>query len=1114
MKKLYGLLLITILMFTGCKKGNNDLTPSNGDNGLKFSLNFTRNSYIVTGIADTKNPDIVIPSTYKGLPVVGIWERAFYRNSFIRSLKISEGVRSIEKEAFYECSSLTSVTIPKSVRLIGESAFSYCNALNKVSISDGVKTINDSAFAVCPSLASVRIPKSVTDIGAQAFSGFDSLTIYCEANSKPNEWDSDWKGSLSHVYWGINENNYLEQDGLIYLIINGNAVVAGREFIDIKDIVISPTITIGENNYNVTKIGDYAFYNSYFINSVSIPDGIEVVGKSAFQDSRKLVSIFIPDSVTSIEESAFFGCGSLNVYCEANKQPSEWNSGWKESMSDVYWGINEDNYIEQDGLVYVVLDKSAIVVGYKPITPDVIIPSTITIKETDYSVTSILDNAFIECTNITSVVIPESVISIGQGVFNGCSSLWSLTLPYIDTFLGYYFGSTSYKDNELYVLRSLSKVVITGGNKIDDYAFYNCKDICDIVLSSGIISIGVKAFEGCDRLNNVYFNGTLEDWCKINFKSYDVNPMNCASNFYLLNENNEYEKVEEIIIPDTITSIGDYQFYGFDKLISIAIPSSVTSIGNSAFEGCSSLTSITLQDGVTKIGDRAFYNCNSLTSIKIPNTVTFVGKDAFFGCRSLQYNEYENCLYLGNEKNPYLMLAKAKTNYKEEVMVHEETKFINDYAFSDCGFMTSVSIPDGLISIGKNAFASCDYLASIEIPSSVTSIGEFAFPGYAKLTVFCEASSQPSGWNSNWIGSNCIVYWGITKEDTLNLQDGFQFLIKNQEALLVKGISIPSDVVIPSTVALDGNEYRVTSIGKRAFSNYSIESIEIPDSVTSIGEYAFYNCNSLSTIAIPSSVTSIGNSAFEGCSSLPSIVIPNSVTSIGDNAFSGCSSLTIYCEASSQPSGWYSSDYSSWNSGRPLYWGISYLEQDGLIYIVADGNALVTGHKENITDVVIPSTITVNGTEYNVTSIEKYAFHDCESLTSITIPDGVTSIGEYAFSGCSLLSTIVIPDSVTSIGKYAFYDCKSLSTIAIPNSVTSIGEFAFSGCSLLSTIVIPDSVISIGKKAFARCKSLTIFCEASSQPSEWNSSWNPKRPVYWAGQWSYVDGVPTPNSTL
>ena len=165
----------------------------------------------------------------------------------------------------------------------------------------------------------------------------------------------------------------------------------------------------------------------------------------------------------------------------------------------------------------------------------------------------------------------------------------------------------------------------------------------------------------------------------------------------------------------------------------------------------------------------------------------------------------------------------------------------------------------------------------------------------------------------------------------------------------------------------------------------------------------------------------------------------------------------------------------------------------------------------DLTEAVIPKYVKINSNNYVVTSIGNRAFFNCFSLTSIIIPDSVTSIGDYAFFGCSSLTSITIGNSVTSIGSSAFSNCSSLDSIIIPDSVTSIGKGAFYCCPSLTSIIIPDSVTSIGDYAFFGCPSLTIYCEAKSIPSGWDYKWNSSnRPVYWAGQWEYVNGVPTP----
>ena len=293
--------------------------------------------------------------------------------------------------------------------------------------------------------------------------------------------------------------------------------------------------------------------------------------------------------------------------------------------------------------------------------------------------------------------------------------------------------------------------------------------------------------------------------------------------------------------------------------------------------------------------------------------------------------------------------------------------------------------------------------------------------------------------------------------------------------------------------------------GTAAITSYKGETKELvlPDVVyneyklVEIRNFAFTGCTALASITIPSSVTTIKNGAFQNCTSLTNITISNSVKTImGFSVFSGCSLLTIYCEATSQPSGWDS----DWNSGRPVYYGITKenkIEKDGIIYVIQNNKAIVTRYVGNDTNVIIPKTIELNGKTYKVTTIGSHAYSNCTSLTSITIPSSVTTIGSYVFYNCNSSTSIIIPSSITAIGNYAFFNCKSLTSITIPSSVTTIGEDAFSDCTSLTSITIPKSVTTIGYGAFMGCSSLTIYCEATSQPSTFEYGWNGECPVYY-----------------
>ena len=415
----------------------------------------------------------------------------------------------------------------------------------------------------------------------------------------------------------------------------------------------------------------------------------------------------------------------------------------------------------------------------------------------------------------------------------------------------------------------------------------------------------------------------------------------------------------------------------------------------------------------------------------------------------------------------------AEVNIPSEVVVDSESipvKEIGSRVFEDSTTIISITIPDSVTTIGNSAFSGCDSLTSIIIPDSVTTIGYYAFENCSNLTIYCEAASEPDGWSSSWNISACPVVWGYTGIGAE--YNGFEYAVcidsEGNKYITITGYDgIDTDVIVPDTISVDGEDIHVTTIGDSAFyDNDTITSVTIGNNVTTIGERAFYNCDNLTTVTIGenSQLTTIGSYAFYGCSSLTSITVPNNVTTIGTSAFYGCDNLTIYCEATSKPSGWSS----SWNySNRPVVWdSIGGGVYDGLEYVIrVDENNKpyieITGYLESDTNLTIPNTINVNDEEIKVTAIGDNAFYSCDSLTSITVPNNVTTIGEWAFYGCSSLTSITVPNNVTTIGEWAFYGCDNL----------------------------------------------TIYCEATSNPSGWSSSWNISAyPVVWVGGDIIVDG--------
>ena len=580
--------------------------------------------------------------------------------------------------------------------------------------------------------------------------------------------------------------------------------------------------------------------------------------------------------------------------------------------------------------------------------------------------------------------------------------------------------------------------------------------------------------------------------------------------------------IKKVVIENGVTSIGGSMFYNCTSLTSVTIGDSVTSIGSSAFRDCTSLTSVTIGDSVTSIGDFAFYKCKSLTAIIIPGSVRIIGGSAFYYCTSLasitipdsvtnigdyafydtayyknQSNWVNSVLYIGNHlieastkiTGSYAIKFGTKTiavsaflnctsltsvtipdsvmsignktfdycNSLTSVTIPDSVTSIGDYAFAHCGSLTSVTIPDSVMSIGNKTFAYCNSLTSVTIPDSVTSIGDAVFSECHSLTSVIIGDSVTNIKEKTFY--ECTSLTSVTIGDNVtSIGDGaFYYCTKLTSVTIPDSVtSIGEDAFAGckslTTITFSTNS-RLISIGDYAFINCtSLTSITIPDSVTSIEYMAFYNCTSLTSVTIGDSVTSIGRQVFCGCASLTSVTIGNSVMSIGDDAFKYCTSLTVV----------YITDLAAWCN---------------IDFYVYTSNPLSYAHNlylngTLVTELTFPNTIT---------EIKNYAFYGCSSLISITIPNSVTSIGYSAFKDCTSLNSITIPDSVTSIGSSAFYNCTSLTSVSIEDSVTSIGSSAFYNCTSLTSVSIGDSVTSIGSSAFKNCTSLADVYYAGSK---------------------------------
>lgn len=866
-------------------------------------------TYEVVGLRDPDMTEGEIPAYYKGKAVTSIKDRAFQNNS------------NIEKIAF-----------PDTLKTVGLEAFSGCQSLKSVRMSAGIEDIGISAFYDCPALE-YNVYENISYLGNEnnpyiaLMMSNDTTATACTINENTR--------LISYQAFAVNALTSVSIPKSVKYLC----------FAAFGDCYNLSSVTFeGEG---ILSIGHCAFTTCAYISEINLPNGLQTIGKGAFMFSG-LRSLELPSTVTYLGEEAFMGCGSLKSI----------------TLSDNLQMIGENVF---NGISKNVSLNKKNAVGYlgSPNNPYLLAYSKVNALNTEAPTPFVIDEGtkFIHSralanTDVREVVLPNSILFIGEQAYAGCGNLTSVVLG-----TGVlHIGSSAFKDcDDLHYFTIQSPVREMGG-----WIFQNSPYLYEIKLGDKIETIGAQMLMGSMYISEIVIPNSVTSIGDGAFLS-------CTS-------------LERVVIGDGVKVISADTFQNCSNLKEVVMGKNVEIIKKAAFGACASLEVIDLGAKIQKIEEDAFISCSKLKTVKVGDQIVYI--DQYFNryTSSIEFNKYNNAFYLGNDEKPYLVLIKVD-EASTECEIHPDTRiiyysafensqitsisipasvrYIYDNAFAGCSALSSVTIEDGCVSMGKNAFKGIA-IENITLPSTLEFIGESAFEECKSLTKITLPNSVKEMGQGVFCGCKAL-YSATLSESLVSLPDK-----------TFQSCSKLNNVVIPSNIR---------SIGIYAFDSCStLSKITINDGVTSIGNGAFYMCNKIVSITFPSTLKSIGDSVFYYCEGLESVELGGSVSVIGKRAFSRCSKLSFLngCESVSVI-GDYAFEYTDLmainftDSLKSI--GISAFDSCDKLTIAKLGNSLE--------------------------SIGERAFFKT-SIKKITLPATLVTVGGYVFDSNSAIETINI----------------------------------------------------------------------------------------------------------
>lgn len=718
------------------------------ESGCIYTLINGSSEYEVTKYG-TASGDVNLGDMYRNKPITSIAASAFKGSSKVQNVTVGKYVKTINENAFYNCRYLVSVTLPESLTTLGTAVFQGCSALESVNIPGGITEIDEYTFAYCRALKSIDLSgvQSIADNAFKSCSALEELVIGDDTTS-------------------IGDNTFAECSALKSVSFGSGLETVGEyAFYGCSAL---ESVEFAEES-SLVSLDEYAFSSCSALTSISLPEGLTELGNGCFYRDSALETVEIPDTVSHIGQLVFNGTA---IYTAAEdgqyvyvdnwlvgwKAESETNSTAKSETTRIVAadfktgtiGIADAVFAKLKSLKTVRLSDSIKYVGKYAFAYDTAMTTFISFQDelTGASDLLLVDSyAFLGCeklencqlsdglkkignyafyncaalcNNSNNILVPKTVETIGRGAFKN-SGLYnepddSTGIVYVNGSGGYcwivaYTGTKTELTLKGLELSDGTSYTLRG---IGDYAFADNETLKTVTISGSATSrlkyIGEGAFKGCVKLENI--NLELPSLTTLgNYTFYG-----CSS-------------LKAISLHDNLTSIGRSAFYQCASLTSVDMHSTaVESVGMYAFFGCTALKTVKFGSDVETIGDYAFYKCSSLESVDIPDSVTYLGRYAFYKCQSL------TSATLGEGITQINKSTFSGCVLLESVVIPETTKTIGDYAFYNCQSLSSLTLSEGVVSVGDYAFAKNYSVTSLVLPQTLESIGRYAFMQCKSLT--------------------------------------------------------------------------------------------------------------------------------------------------------------------------------------------------------------------------------------------------------------------------------------------------------------------------------------------------------------------------------------------